>query len=777
MAYDNIPGVKGTYLDGAFRTPTGSAQPKILVLGAGSSGLTNEVYNVTNVRRAESEFGSDSEVLKGVHESVAQGADNTAIVRVGGRKGSLVLTDSNGATLTIVPEYRDDEIMDRYALIVDGSGTENRIIVWDLTDEQFVYDSSEILVLDEGTVEVTDTGLDLFSVGALYDENSYIAFSSLLVGDFTADGSATLSTVVPTQGSDGQGTTLVEKYAALNTAYHLLDYRDADFVAAQGVYVDDANVVDDGSDSNFFKGLPLAGASNDELGYVWQYIYRGKVYTYFTDSDSYFTDETGAAASTVTVNTDLVISAVPTGVGGDNITIQIAVDGAAGPTVTISEDTASSLEIHVEDDGSSTTAATMTAINVALGAYTMSNGALASTVAVASGGTATTLATLAVTPLVGGAGGSVLNHNDLTGDSVPSDVAAAFAAGTDAQLREVNFGHQLASFCERASVTWKTMLGSINTKGPDGLSRQVVSDWVGSAALYTDSPNGQQKIIDAPADNGSGLLGNKFLAGRSDSSGGYRNAAISDADSATDGLAFGGFIKTKGLSLPNSDEFPELSYGIDSSDELQDVNRAPYDIGKHIFVCYDYPIHRNSFNGGTSYRGAANMTLLGKLAVMPVNEEPIGPNGRVVKVTSPPRIHATQLDQLARIRAIGLRREEGVGYIFTTAKTAAHPDSDYTRVSTIRSVNRELQGIREISKKYLGKDFSAQRLVALQSALDVFLQGERTAGFNQGAQVSLSYTRADKILGKLKIRLRMVPPFSIEAITVEVSLAADESEL
>ena len=278
MAYDNIPGVKASYQESGLLTPVGSSQPKILVLGSGSGGLTYELYNVNSgVRAAETEFGSSSELLKGVHEAIAQGADNLAVMRVGGTQGSLVLTDSAGATLTIVPEYRDDAVMDRYALVIDGTGSENRILVWDLSDEEWVYDSSEIFVLDEGVVEVTDTGLDLFSVGTIGSQGTYVAFSDLLTSSFTQEGTATMSTVVATEGTDGTAVSLVEKYAALNEAYHLLDYRDADFVVPMGVYVDSANVTDSGATANFFKGVPVAGDANDELGYVWQYIYRGKI--------------------------------------------------------------------------------------------------------------------------------------------------------------------------------------------------------------------------------------------------------------------------------------------------------------------------------------------------------------------------------------------------------------------------------------------------------------------------------------------------------------------
>ena len=39
------------------------------------------------------------------------------------------------------------------------------------------------------------------------------------------------------------------------------------------------------------------------------------------------------------------------------------------------------------------------------------------------------------------------------------------------------------------------------------------------------------------------------------------------------------------------------------------------------------------------------------------------------------------------------------------------------------------------------------------------------------------HMRQSKIMGRLKVKVRMIPPFSIETIDVETSLAAEESEL
>lgn len=782
MPYENIPHVGVIYNDGSFKEPPTTTQPRILALGSATSGLTNELFSISNVREAETEFGASSDVMRSIHETLPQGAENLAIMRVGGRQGNLVLTDSDSDTLTITPEFRDDTIMTRYALAMDetstGSGVQ-RIGVFDLTDETWVFDSEEILVINEGIVEVVDAGLALFSTGTFTDPTTMTAMSALVTGDFTPIGVPTMTSVVATQGTDGTDVTLVEKYAALNTAYHLLDFKDADLVTPARVYVDDDNVVD-GDSLNLWAGPPLDGES-DALGYLWQYIYQGKLYTYFTDSDTYFTDVGSNVASTCTpaVATTLVITATKAGDADGKFSIETT-GGGTSPIgisdVTITE-TAGVIAIVADiEPGTSTTAEAASAINLALAAFTMSNDNLASGVLSAAGDATVIAGAEAAVLSSGGSGPFAATHDELTGDTVPAAVTARFALAVtntaDVELRECNFGHQLASFCELASTVWKTMIGSISFKEPPvGFSREQIATWVGELPTYTTI--GSELAIDAPADNGTGLLGFKFLAGFSATSDGYRNQRVLSGNS-TDGLAFGGFIKTQGLSLPNGVDFP---YGIEDSDELEDVNNAPVDLGKHLLVTYDWPVHRNAFDGGTPYRGSLEATLLGKLATIPENEEPIGENGLVLRVTSPPRIHSTQLDSLALIRGIGLRFEEGVGFIFVAVKTASHPDSDYIRISTIRSVNRELQGIRDISKKFIGKPFSPQRLVSLQSQIDGFLQAERAAGFNQGAVASLNYTRSDRILGKLEIRLRMVPPFSIERIDITTTLAADESEL
>lgn len=771
MPYNNIPGIKASYLDGAFKITGSSTQPKVLVIGPAESGLTNEIYPVANISAAEAEFGAATALMRVAHELLAQGADNISVLRSGGRQGSVVIEDTLGGTLTITPEYRDNAILDRYALIIENDTLVNRYLVYDLIDQAFVYDSSKILVLDDGVVSVEDSDFGLFTLNSLLTPDLAIKISELVTGDFTADGSATIDSITLTEGTDGTTPSLVERYAAYSTSLHFLDYKDADFVLPVDCFIDDANIVDDTSAATYgyyWTGVPSAASARDKLGYLWQYIYRGRVYTYFTDTPDYFT--VARAAASVTVLSTLELEADRPGKGGNACSIQVALGGSVSASVT--ENSNGGLDVLVTViSGTSTTADAASAINLALAAFTASTGTVGSTLLTAFGSSTVISTVVAKTSLTGGTGGHVLTHEDLTGDVIPSGVSTQFSAGSNAQLRECNFAHQVASFCHLASTNWSTMLSCISFKAPTAYNRLSIADWVGELPSYTN--NGQYIYIDAPGDNGAGVLGNKFLAGLSKTSAGYRSHLVTSGNS-TDGYGYGGLILTKGAGLPNGTDWP---YGIDAADEAVDSGRKPIDLGKYLFVCYDWPIHSNGFDGGTTYRGNFAGAFIGKVVTMAENEEPIGDNGAIAKVQSPPRIHSTQLDELASIRAIGLRRDDAVGLIVVSAKTAAHPDSDYTRISTIRCVNRILKGIRSIARPYIGKAFSAQMLLSMQSAIDQYLVAQAAAGFHGGAKARIDYSRADKIMGRLKVKVRLIPPFAIESIDVETSLAAEESGL
>ena len=833
MAYTSIPRVGASYIDGNLGTGVTSDQPRILILGTAKRGLSYELFSVFNLSDAESTFGRESEMMRAAHEARQNGAENIALMRIGGTAGQITIEATTGEELVITTGYYDDQILDRYTLIIQASSVDAslaRVLVYDLVDLQYVYDSDEIAVLNTGIVDVDGVYewpigcVTLDSAGAVFDTAAVTAgtlpATALRLGttaaadldglEFAAIKGASLglvsaadfataaSSVTKTAGSDGMSMSAVQRYACLEYAYQLLDFRDADIIIPCGVYHDMPNIATDTEDDvSTAQAIIVADAGDLSSGNT--LTLNGVVFT-----ENVLSSATGATMGTLglttaeefatkiaaSINAEGTFSATSSGA-----TVYVASDvpGSAGnytnattfvggTTVRDFEggddnaDRWDGLDLSTGDDSTGITAGCTVKV-----APTYQGSA--SLLAHLSGMRADSeedflgyvwqyrykgkiFTFFADAKDVTDPTTNVIGHNELTGEEVPAAVYTRFNNADEIEFRECNFSHQLASFCNDASTNWSQMIGIISTEVPAGFSRAKLRDAAGELPEYTFK--GGYRVIDAASDDGIGLLGDKFMAGEA----GYRNGAILSADKdLSDGYGRGGLILTNGSGLPNNEP-----YGIYDGDEALDSNEKPVDIGRFVIVCYDWPLIRSRYNGGGVYCNSIVASLAGKLASLPDNLEPIGENGSLEGIFRPRNWNISQINDLAFIRMCGLRRERG-GTTIVSCKTAAHPTSDYSRLSTIRCVNRVLSGIRELAKGYIGTPFSSTGLLSLQQSIDGYLAEQRAGGYHQGAIATMSYTRADRILGRLTIQLKMVPPFSIETIIVETSLAAEETEL
>ena len=839
MPYTSIPRVGAGYIDGAFRGGVTSSQPKILILGTAKKGLSYEIYSVFDTKGAEKTFGKTSEMMRAMHEAIGQGADNVALMRIGGVAGSVTLTATTGETLTLTTGYFDDQILDRYCLIIQPSSldvTKARGLVYDLVDLQYVYDSDEVEILDTGIIDLE--GIEDWPVGAVSLDNTGSVFSTSsfvsgtlpidalrigttavtdLVGlEFNAVKTAGLGLAVNTDfsftatlakeaGTDGMSMSAVERYACLEYAYQLLDFRDADYIVPCGVYHDMPNVATSTEDDiSSATAVIVCNSADLASGNTMDLLdSTGAAVTFTEDSTTALTAagtigtlglttaEEFAIQMAITINDEGTFAAT-----ANNGTVYVTSDaaGSAGNQTNVNafaggtdvgnfeggDDNADTWDGLDDSSGDDSTGITLSCAKKVAPTYQGSASLLAHLSGMRADSEEDFLGYIwqyryrgkiytffADDTDITSAATNVIGHNELTGEDVPAAVYARFNNADATELRESNFSHQLASFCYRASTNWSQMVGLISTQVPQRFSRAALRVHAGELPDY--SFKGGYRVIDASADNGSGLLGDKFLAGEYD----FRNSAIEAADKdPTDGYGRGGFVLSTGASLPNGEP-----YGVSDSDEALDSNDRPIDIGKHIVVSYDWPLMTSKFNGGASYCNSLPAVLAGRLATLPDNLEPIGPNGQLDNISSTRRWSIAHTNDLAFLRMCGLRRDDSSGHTIVSCKTAAHPTSDYSRLSTIRCVNRVLSGIRDLAKDYIGSPFSSTGLLSLQQSIDGFLAEQRAGGYHQGAVATMSYSRQDRIIGRLTIELKMVPPFSIETIIVQTSLAAEETEL
>jgi hypothetical protein len=314
-----------------------------------------------------------------------------------------------------------------------------------------------------------------------------------------------------------------------------------------------------------------------------------------------------------------------------------------------------------------------------------------------------------------------------------------------ADFHEANFGYQLADFCYRQSEDNAEMIGVIGMLPPISWSLKDVSNWVGRTPVLDVDSAGNAIVVT----NGSGLLGNKWTAGRKALSGkpGHFINGI-------DGLAGGGFIGTDS--------------GWPDGEQLKDRNDHLVDIGKYISVVGAQAILANP-TSPSSYAASSASVYGGFVSSLPANSAPT--NKVQPGVRLPFRVSVAKLDQLAG-HGIVMLQQKVKGIVVADAPTGARTACDYRRLTTIRIVKATIDAIRAAAEPYLGEPITGARLAALETAINAVLVKLQKAEFLQRFNVAVTSTPTQQIQGKADVELVLVPAFELRQITVNVALAA-----
>jgi hypothetical protein len=324
--------------------------------------------------------------------------------------------------------------------------------------------------------------------------------------------------------------------------------------------------------------------------------------------------------------------------------------------------------------------------------------------------------------------------------------ASGLLTGSD--FHEVNFAYELANFCYNHSSNVIDCIGSIGVRPPSSYSPKDVSIWVGTLPTYELQEDGTNLITE----NGTGLMGNKFMAGRlSDVASSGRPGMAVDG---IDGLLFGGFYATDSGFLDGT--------------QLKDDNDRLIDIGAYISVVPTFSSLRN-ISKSTSYVATLAPTYLGFVSSLPSNSSPM--NKVVPSVRLPYRVSTPKLDLLAGLGYVTFHTKPK-GTVVSDAPTAARPSSDYRRLTTVRIVKDVVDDCRAVAEPFLGEVLSKVKMQALETKLDEALslrvKGQYLSRYNK----KLSATPAQKVNGQAVLELTLVPQFELRQLTVIVALAA-----
>lgn len=301
---------------------------------------------------------------------------------------------------------------------------------------------------------------------------------------------------------------------------------------------------------------------------------------------------------------------------------------------------------------------------------------------------------------------------------------------------EVNFAYQLANFCYQLSTNDNNTIGAMGVNLWDSKRKKDLDLWMGAAPTL-DSAGSVSK-------NGSGLLGNKFLAG-----------AI--------GWSKGMFAVT-GKDLAN---YP------DSADIIVDTNGNNVDIGRYLSLVAAWPNFINTFDTtGFGYLASGAAAYAGLVSALDPHSAPTNKSlGTGVRM--PVRLKKADRNSLAGSRLVWFHVKSGGRVAVDDAPTASLATSDYARLSTIRIVNAAVDEVRDVAEPFIGEAHTAAVRAAMKTAIDARLAKMQKVGMLRRFESAVSATPTQQILGQAVIELVLVPAFELRKISVLISLAAD----
>lgn len=339
---------------------------------------------------------------------------------------------------------------------------------------------------------------------------------------------------------------------------------------------------------------------------------------------------------------------------------------------------------------------------------------------------------------------------DLNGDGDaelwPNGVGSASATTkitgeslTSADFHEVNFAYQLARFCHEVSANEVECLGAIGVRPPSSLARANVTSWIGK--LPTFSSNSQnEEYINSIIDNGTGLLGNKWMAGKY----GFRSGSP----------AYGGFVLT-------DSEWNDGTEQLDSKDQI-------IDIGKHISVVAAWITLFNPIDSsGFGYAATAAPTYMAYVSTL---DEKDAPTNKVVPWARPTlNLSPRLVDRLTQVGYVFIY-ERPKGLVISDAPTGARPLSDYRRLTTMRIVKRVIDVFRQRADPFIGRASNSEARQALETSISDGLTRLVSGGYITRFELYIRQTALQRVTGQATAELVIVPAWELRRIQLELSL-------
>jgi hypothetical protein len=297
------------------------------------------------------------------------------------------------------------------------------------------------------------------------------------------------------------------------------------------------------------------------------------------------------------------------------------------------------------------------------------------------------------------------------------------------RFNEVNFTHRFGMFLDDLAVNDKIVFGAIGTSLPIASTTAAVNAWLGTLPT--------KDIEGAITANGTGLLGNRFMAGTTTQVPGFYRTDTGYVDG-------------------------EIQY---------DTGGAPIDLGKFLSVVSAVvATPRSPILGLTTRSVNAAAIYLGVLTNVKPGDSTT--NRTIAGVQLPFLLKKTKVNEIAGAGYVAFL-DKGTAVVCASGELPTGPLSDYDYISTSITIADVTNRIRARLDPFLGKGLGPVQLAAMQTIVDAEFLVSVTAGaiLKYSAQVILQSVVNGK--GRVRIPYVVVPAFELREVNQSLVLAYD----
>jgi hypothetical protein len=214
-------------------------------------------------------------------------------------------------------------------------------------------------------------------------------------------------------------------------------------------------------------------------------------------------------------------------------------------------------------------------------------------------------------------------------------------------------------------------------------------------------------------------------------------------------------------------------YNLATHEEIYNDEGEPIDIGHYVNVVFGPEVGlTNEKIGNYVANGASIYAAL----VSQLQPEVAPTNRQVSAIGLRYNLSEAQQNQLAGGRFVAFESKITTGnarsIVVKDGVTAAAPNSDYQRLSTVRITHTTVQMIRQRADKFIGLPNGIAQRNSLATEIQAGLDRLKELGVLENFKFSIFSSAKDRVLGNAFITLELVPAYELRKIFTSVALRA-----